>query len=336
MSQPQRVEITTTSILKVFGVVLGLFFLWFIRDILALLFVTAIIVAALGPTVRTLESYGIPRAGGVLLIYLGAFIVVAGLVSLIVPPLITQLVEFAETSPAIVRQITPLYQLFPASSIQQVINTLNSALGSFTQGIFAATAQIFGGAVSAITVLVLSFYMLVDAQKTREHLIVLVPSRYARSVSEIVSRTGEKLGSWLRGQLLLSVIIGTITFIGLTIIQVPFALTLGVTAGLLEIIPLIGPTIAAVIAVLVAYAASSWQVALAVLIFFIVLQQAENHILVPKVMQSAVGLSPIIVIIALAIGGRLAGMTGAILAVPLAATISVLIQELPRLRHRQS
>lgn len=336
MASPQRVEISTVSYLKFVGVLLGVAFLWFIRDILALLFIVLIIVAALGPTVRTMEKNGVPRVLGVSLIYIAAFLVLAGIFSMIVPPLINQIRALAQNFPSLVSQVAPLYEILIESNAVDALNKLSNQLGSVTQSVFTATSNIFGGAFAAITVLVISFYMLVDARQNRDSLVVLVPARYLKQVTDIVSRAGDKLGSWLRGQLILSVVITIITLIGLLLLGVPFALTLAVLAGLLEIVPFIGPIIAGIVAVAVAYMAGSWQLALAVFVFYILLQQLENHFLVPKIMSNAVGLSPVVVIIALAVGSKLAGVVGAILAVPLVATLSVIAHELPQFRRRSS
>ena len=332
----QRIEISTLTIVKFFLVPLALWLFWFLKDIAALLFLVLIIVAALSPSIQLLEKQGIPRIGAVTLLYALGVLIAIGLFSLIIPPLIEQIRIFILDFPSIVARVSPLYQLLSASNTQQLLNSLSSGLSNITQSVFTATLKVFGGAVSAGTVVVLSFYLLVDAKKTSDSLIVLVPQDYRRAVIDIMRQTGEKLGQWLRGQLLLSALMGTIVFIGLLVLRVKFALTLGVLAGLLEVIPFLGPVIAALVAVFVAYASGTWQIALVVLAFYTILQQVENHVMVPKIMEGAVGLSPILVVIALAVGARLGGMTGAILAIPLAATISVVVRDIQKLRIRRA
>ena len=335
-SQTQRVELSTFTIAKFFLVPLVLWLIWYLRDILALLFLVMIIVASLTPPIRFLEKQGIPKLGAVTLLYSIGVLILIGLFSLIIPPLVEQVRLFVIEFPLIVERVTPLYRLITESNAQQILNSLSSSLSNLTQGVLTATVAVFGGAISAMTVLVLSFYLLVDAEKTKESLLALVPVEYRKTVVDIVVQTGEKLGSWLRGQLILSLLIGLISFLGLLVLQVKFALTLGVLAGMLEIIPFLGPIIAALAAVFVAYASGSWQIALVVLVFYIILQQVESHVLVPKIMESAVGLSPIVVVIALAIGAKLGGITGAVLAVPLAATASVVARDLHKFRLRRT
>lgn len=333
MSQSQKIEISTGSILRVVAVVLGLYFLWNILDVLALLFVALILVAALAPSVDRMADQGVPRAGGVLVIYVVLTVLVGFLISLIIPPLVEQLTTLAVQFPQLVQSAAPLRQFVTETNADQLIATISTELSQFTQGVFATAARVFGGAVSALTVLALTFYLLVDIKKARESLIVLLPPDYVKPVTNLIDRVGSKLGSWLRGQATLSVAIAVISYIGFLILSVPYALTLAVIAGILEIVPVIGPIVAGLIAIIVAYAGGSWQLALAVLVLAVIIQQLENHILVPKIMEQAVGLPPIIVIIALAIGAKLGGTAGAILAVPAAATLSVLIQEWPRLRR---
>ncbi len=328
----QRIDISTFTIAKFFLVPIMLWLAWMLRDILALLFLVLIIVAALVPAIRYLETQGVPRTGAVALLYATGVLFLIVLFSMIVPPLIVQVRAFVIDFPSIVSKVNPLYQLLVQNNGQQILNSLSSSLGNVTEGVFAATVSFFGGAAALVTALVLSFYLLVDARKASDSLLPLVPQAHREFVIELMQQTGEKLGAWLRGQLILSLIIGTIVFLGLSVLHVQFSLTLGVLAGLLEIIPFVGPVAAAFAAIFVAYASGTWQLALVVAAFYLVVQQLEGHILVPKVMESAVGLSPVIVVIALAIGAKLGGITGAILAVPAAAALSVVIRDVQKLR----
>ncbi len=332
MNQTQRIEITTISILKVFGVMLAIFFLWKILNILGLLFVVAIVVAALDPAVAGLQRSGLPRGVAVSLIYLGLFFILAFIFSLLLPPLVDQLSALTVTFPTLIARVTPLYQVIVDSNAQDLLSTISAELSAFTQGIFAATARLFGGAAAFISVLVLSFYILLDVGQARLSFIPLIPAGKVKPVVATLEKVSATLGSWLRGQLFLSVIITLVTYVGLLMLGVPYALTLAVLAGVLEIIPYLGPILAGIVALVVAYASGSWQLAAGVLIFYAALQQLENHFLVPKIMQSAVGLSPVTIIIALAIGGQLAGITGAIIAVPLTAVLTILAAEWPKLQ----
>lgn len=332
MSNLQKVEISTLSILKFFGVILGLFFLWTIRDIFTLLLVVLIVVAALNPLVKWMMNQQIPRTVAVTVIYLVLFAVITLAFTLILSPLVKEISNLVDRFPEIVSSISPAFaELVNTGSIANVLRDYASELANITQGVFAAITQIFGGAITGITVAALSFYILVDMKTSRDALVVMTPKDYVEPAIKILNKIGDKIGAWVRGQVVLSFVIGVTSYIALLIINVPFALTLAVVAAILEIIPVVGPIIAGVIALVFAYGAGSWQMALAVAIFYVILQQIENAILVPKIMQKAVGLSPVIIIIALAVGGKLAGVSGAILAVPIATAVSVLVQDIPKL-----
>lgn len=192
--------------------------------------------------------------------------------------------------------------------------------------IFSATAGIFGGIVSLLIVIVLSFYLLLDRQAFKNSFFAVVPSGKREDVAEIVRKIAIKVGDWLRSQMLLGLIIGTINLIGLLIIGVPYALSLAIIAAVLEIVPVIGPIISGAIAVLVALTVSPLT-ALIVLILYIVVQQLQNHVFVPQIMKRALGLSPVVVIVAIVIGAKLLGTVGALLSIPIAAVVLVIAQD---------
>jgi predicted PurR-regulated permease PerM len=183
--------------------------------------------------------------------------------------------------------------------------------------------------VAAIfTIFILTFYLLLDEKNVKNFISNILPSEYQEQIIAVINKIAVKVGSWFRGQVFLGLIIFVIDYIGLTILHVPYALILAIIAGLLELIPTVGPFIAGLIAAFVALTISPW-LALLVICLFLAVQFVENIIIVPKVMQKAVGISPVVILIALLIGGKLMGVIGAILAIPLAASLSVVILEWP-------
>jgi len=177
-----------------------------------------------------------------------------------------------------------------------------------------------------LTVVVLTVYLLLDQRFFRNLSNVIIPEDKRDEVAIITEKVATKVGAWLKGQLFLSLIIGSLSFVGLWIIGVPYALTLAVISGLLEIIPVLGPIIAGIVAALVALTVSPLA-ALFVIAFYFILQQLENNIIVPKIMQKAVGLPPAVIIIAILIGGSVLGILGALLAVPVSGILYVLVKE---------
>jgi predicted PurR-regulated permease PerM len=190
-------------------------------------------------------------------------------------------------------------------------------------------ANIFGGFLDFITILVFTFYLVIERDFVHRTLVLFVPEKNKARIRSVMYKVEERLGAWLRGQLTLMFIIGVVTYIGLSLIGMPFALPLALIAGFLEIVPIIGPIISAIPALLVGIAISPIQ-AITVLFLYILIQQLENSVVVPRVMKQAVGLDSLVVIIALMIGGRLAGPMGSLLSVPATAVLSILYHEWKR------
>jgi predicted PurR-regulated permease PerM len=201
-----------------------------------------------------------------------------------------------------------------------------------TDYIGAATGvafRVFGAVVSAITVLILSLYMLLEGPAIKEGFLGLFPRRHHRQLETVLQHVGLKFGGWLRGQLLLGLILGVAAGVGTWILGLPYPFLLGVAAGVTELIPLIGPVLGAVPAVLVALFGPPWRL-VAVIVFYTAIQQTEGNYLVPRVMKHAVGLSPLLTIIAIMVGANLMGILGALLAVPVAAALQVVLGEVLR------
>ncbi|PIR28067.1 hypothetical protein COV39_01045 [Candidatus Berkelbacteria bacterium CG11_big_fil_rev_8_21_14_0_20_40_23] len=330
------VDISWVSILKVITALLAVWLVWSVQDIIILFFIVLVLVAALSPVVD-FWSKKINRALATSLVYLLilACLVLIGFV--IIPPVATQVRSLSYDLPYLSKQIFPVFGAWRdvIDFSTQSLTSLASQLQTVSSSIYSTTVGFIGGVVGVFTVLVLTFYLLLEEQGAKNFLHKYLPIQNRETYIEIMQKVGLKMGAWMRGQLFLALVVGVIDFAGLIIIGVPYALTLAVWAGLTEIIPYIGPVLGAIPAIIIALTISPIQ-GLLVLIFFIVVQQVESNFLVPKIMQKAVGLSPVIIILVLLIGGKLAGILGIILAVPVAATIGVFVQELPKLKNTQT
>jgi len=197
-----------------------------------------------------------------------------------------------------------------------------------------AVANVAGGIFGIVTILILTFYILIESANLRQSALRLFPRARRARVDAAAREVTEKVSAWLGGQLLLAFIIGASSAIGLWAIGIPFFYVLALLSAVGEMIPVVGPIISAVPALAVASTVSLEKV-LFVLIFFVLQQQLENHILVPKIMSRQVGVSAVTVIASLLIGGSLAGIVGAILAVPTAAIVQVVLGELLREDERR-
>ena len=328
MDKRVKIDISITSILKIIAVLILSYLLFLTRDILALLFVTIIIVSALSPVIEYLEKHLKYRSLAVILVFVAIILLIAGIIYAIIPPLVIQSKQLAQNMPAYINRFEPVYNTAKdyIPNLQQSLDKVSSGLAQASGNIFAATAGIFGGIISFVTVIVLSFYLLVDKKAFRESFFSLMPINKKDDVSEIVRKIASKVGDWLRGQMLLGLIVGIIDLIGLLIIGVPFALTLALISAMLEIVPVMGPIIAGGLAAIIALTTSPLK-ALLVVILYVVVQQLENNILVPQIMKKAVGLSPVVIIVAIATGFKLYGVTGALLALPIAGVAMVIAQD---------
>jgi predicted PurR-regulated permease PerM len=321
------------------GLALTVFLSWalyLVRNALLLIYISTLIAIGLSPIVTTIQrrrgarAPRLPRWAAILIIYVGIIGVVVGVALVLVPPLAEQAQELWTALPGMIQRGQQWLmergllgrQLTIREAVEQTpVNT--DAVGA----VFSAIGAVLGGVLGVLTVLIVTFYLLVDAHNIlRTFLRLFAPSDRPR-VHEACRRVATKVSAWLGGQLLLAAIIGSTAALGLWLMGVPYFYVLALVAGVGEMIPVVGPLLAAIPAILVALTVSP-ALALGVAIFYVVQQQFENHILVPKVMERQVGVSATIVIVALLLGASLLGVVGAILAVPTAAILQVIFEEL--------
>ena len=327
-------DISIHGIIKIILVLLALWFLFIIRDIIAIVFGSIIIASALNPVVDRLSANGIPRPITIALAYL---IIIGGLgatVYFIIPPMIDQLRQLAERLPTYFDSFTAIIdnlrnfggQSNVTDNATQNFDAITNFLNNLSTNIFDTTKGFIGGFTAMLTVFILTLYLLLDEDGIKKFFVALLPIKQKTQIQNITHKVGMGLGAWLRGQLLLGLIIGIVAYIGLTLLDVPYALTLAILAGILELIPVIGPIISAIPAILIALSISP-SLALAVAIFYILIQEVENKLLVPKVMQKTVGLHPVTIIVVLLIGAKLMGVLGILLAVPVTTMVYIVLKE---------
>jgi predicted PurR-regulated permease PerM len=337
MKQHETFDISTASVIRVIIVLLAIGFLYFIRDIIAIVFVAIIVAAALSPIVDRLTKWRVPRTVSIILIYLLVLGVLGSIVYFILPPMITQLKQLANNLPVYFTTFTDLLKNLREGSLagllstsQNTLNSLSSFLGQIANNLFTTTVGFFSGAAALVMMFILTLYFLLDENGIKKFIVSLFPIRQKGQLIVIANKMGVKLGGWLRGQIVLGIVVGVVVYIGMLVIRMPYALTLGILAGALEIVPVMGPIIAAIPAILIAFTISPGT-ALVVTIFYILVQELENKLLVPKIMQYTVGLNPVTTIIIILIGAKLMGILGILLAVPVASVIYVILEEWPRL-----
>jgi len=320
-------EISVWSVAKIILFLVGLWLLYLIRDVLIVLLVVAIISIALEPYVNKLEKDKVPRAVSVIVLYLALLAIIGLAIYFIIPPVAAQIKELTINLPYYTSKATEI-NLGNTHAISTLLDSLSSRLSDLAGGVLSTIISVFGGIVYAITIFALTFYVLIDSERLRKGLASLIPYDKKDRLYATINKVSIKLGDWLRGQLILMLLIGAVDGGILAVLGIQYALTLGLMGGLLEIIPVIGPIISGVTAVLIAFISGApiWKIVV-IIIAYIAVEQLEGNLLAPKVMSKVIGLSPIYVIIAILIGNRLLGIGGAMLAVPVAAGIQVFFNE---------
>jgi predicted PurR-regulated permease PerM len=332
-----NLEISTNTIVKVLIILFLIWFLYLIKDVVVILFVSLILVSILEPAVDWLKLKGIPKILGVVMIYLVLVAFLALIIGLIIPPIGAQIDQLSESFPVYWSQISTDFSI-TASFLDKygIYQSLKSAFQSLnfsqaTSGIFSRLQDFVLGLVSFLVILVITFYMLVQENAMKRVLKSIVPVKYLPYAYQVFSRIQKKLGGWLRGELLLAFAIFLVVYIGLLVIglffgTVKYALILAILAGLFEFVPYLGPIFSGLIAVFLTFFQSPIK-ALFVLILFILVHPLENHIIVPQVMKKTIGLNPIISIVALLVGAQVGGFLGVILAIPIVTALSVFVQD---------
>jgi predicted PurR-regulated permease PerM len=317
--------------------------LYQVRTVVMLVYVSALLAIGLAPIVRAVERQKIlpvgtrrfPRWLAILTLYMTLLITLVGLGFAVVPPLVkqgqalwTRLPDlFARGQQFLVERGLIDHELTMSEALQKAPTGVLGAGGDAVTTVVGAVFGLAGGVFGVVTILILTFYMLVESDTIFRRFVRLFPVEQRLRVATVSSDISVKVSAWLGGQLLLGAIIGTTATIGLWLLGVPYFFVLGLLAGVGELIPMVGPILSAIPAIVVALTVSPGM-ALGVGAFFLAQQQFENHLLVPKLMERQVGVSAVTVIIALLVGGSLLGIVGALLAVPTAAVLQVIFDEL--------
>lgn len=329
----QNHSISFASILKVVAVLLGIYFLYFIRDLVFILFLALILAALIKPVSDWFKKHKMPAGLGVALIYL---ILIGGLVSMFIillpslidetKDLVSKLGDYWKSAGAGFDKLQAQSELFVqfGDKLKSLAATGNPS--TILTQVFQTARGLVGGLVSGVLVLVIAFYLVNEEDGIKKMARgVIPPQHYGMSV-DLAVKIQQKVGAWLKGQLTLMLIVGMMSYVGLLLLHVPNALVLGFIAGLTEMVPYIGPILGAIPAVLIAFGISPLKVLL-VIILHSIIQQIENHLLVPKVMQKTIGINPVISILAIATGFKLAGVIGAMVSLPVVAATEVVLRE---------
>jgi len=317
----KKVEISHKTIIFTALFLIFLWVLFQIREVILIFFIALLIMTILNPLVTRLSRIKIPRSISIILIYLLIFALFVVAIVGLIPPLVEQTTSFANGLPKYLQNLG-LSRLLSEQIIEQAV----SQIGSLPSYAIRVGLTIFSNVLSVIMVLFFAFYLLLSRDKIDVQLSSIFGESRKEKIGKLLDTLEVRLGGWARGEMILMLFIGLTNFIGLTLLGIPFALPLAILAGLLEIVPNIGPIIAAIPAVVIGLSISPLTgIATVALVFLI--QQLENYVLVPKIMEKSVGVSPIITLLCLAIGLRIAGVIGILIAVPVFISLQVVVKD---------
>lgn len=307
-------SLTYGSIFRVIFVLAGIWVLYNILDVVAILFFGVILSSTIAPGVDMLKKEGVPRILGTLLIYLCIIIGFSFVIYIIVPETIVQLSHLNGQLPGLLGRYLGSS---PALS-QEILANIRGTITDSTLGIGTWLVGLVGGLGNVIFVFIISFYLTVEDHAIKDSLRVTLPVSSQEYALDLIHRSQNTLSSWLKSQLLLMLMVGILMYIGLSIVGVPFKLVLAIVAGLFEIIPIAGPIMASIPAILFSVQVSP-QAALLTLAICVAVQQLETHVLTPLVVKHTLAINPILVLLAIFVGFKLGGIIGVLASIPLLA-----------------
>lgn len=333
-----NISISSGTIIRTMLIGFCFYLAYILRDILLVVLTAVTITASIEPINKILIKRKIPRTLSVIIIFLGMAVLISGAFYFFLPTFIADVLSVLESLPKYIdttNLLSPLSETsfgtsLPNLSIQNIMNSLSLTFSSVTGGLFTTISGFFGGIISFILIVVLSFYLSVQNDGVGNFLRIITPDYYEDYILDLWRRSEKKIGLWLQGQLLLGLIVGILTYLGLSILGVKSALFLALIAAVLELIPVFGIILAIVPAFAIALADGGVTLAFMVLGLYVIIQQFENHLIYPLVVRKIVGIPPILVILTLIIGLKLAGFIGVILSVPVAAVLIEILNDIEK------
>lgn len=357
MDGPSRdinINIKSGTIFKGILLVLLFFFLYFIRDLVLVVLASVVIASAIEPFTVWFGKHRLSRLPAVILMYLGMAGVIVGIFYFFLPPLLNDTSNFLASAPNFFDSVSiwdPLQQdtasnpkqvvqslsadlsqskqvvsnFSSGESISQIIADVRTSISSLSQGFLGTLSLVFGGLLSSILIIVLSFYLAVQEDGVGTFLEFVIPDKHEKYIIGLWKRVQVKIGLWMQGQLILALVVGLLVYLVLAIfgqsLHVGNPLLLAFLAAVFEIIPLFGPILSAIPAVAASYSDGTVTTAIIVIGIYLIIHQLENNLIYPLVVKKIIGVPPILVILALIVGFKLAGFLGVVLSVPLAATL---------------
>jgi predicted PurR-regulated permease PerM len=319
----KKIEISHKTIIFTVLFLLSLVLLWNIRSLVILLFVSFVFMIALNPAVTRLEKFKIPRPVSILLLYLIILAFISFAVAGIVPIFVEQSAALIESLPETLQN----FKIFGNNAID--LSSQFKILETIPANVAKTAVGFVANILSAFVVFFLTFYILLEKKNFPKYGLNFFGEKGKDKFLKIIDLLENRLGHWVNAQFFLMIIIGVLSYIGFLVLGLKYAVPLAILAGLLEIVPAIGPTLTTIVAAIVGFSISPLIGSLTI-VWGIIVQQLENNIIVPKIMKRQIGFNPLITILLIATGAKLAGVIGAVLAVPLYLTVESIIKVLTK------
>lgn len=338
-SRDINVHITSASTLTALLFILLVALLWYLMDVVLIVITAVVIASAMEPAVRFFMRRGLHRILAVIAIYAVVAAIFFGTLIFFVPPILNDAANFIAKLPETIQSLNitdvtggllPWGRVGQDISSAELLRGVSSTLAETTGGVFTTLSAFFGGITSFVLIVVFSFYFSVQETGVDDFLRVVTPTAKQAYVLNLWKRSQEKIGKWMQGQVVLGIIVGVLLYLGLMILGVPNALLLAVLAAVFELIPVFGQFLAAIPALAVAFADGGFTALFLVGGLYVVVQQFEAHLIYPVVVKKVVGVPPLLVILALIVGAKLAGFLGILLSVPIAAAIQEFVTDIDK------
>ena len=336
MEVRHSVSVSTGTMFRVLIIAAFAYAVWQLSTLVLLLLSAIVIASAAEPGVVALMKYKAPRPLAVVAIYAGVLALLGALVWFFVPPTLSEASAALTLLPQYLAQAqsigVPFLQGANASDLLQNTLSLQNAFSDTGAGVIGFISSLFGGAFYFILTIVVSIYFSLQETGVDDFLRIVTPAEHREYVQNLWKRSHRKIGLWMQGQLLLSVIITVLLYLLLSLVGVPYALLLAIFAGVMELIPVFGSFVAAVPGILAVLVTGDLTLVAIVAGIYLIVNQFQAHLIYPLVVKKIVGVPPILVIIALLAGGQLAGLPGVLLAVPIAACVQEFVNDLQKRR----
>lgn len=342
MKENIQISISSGTIIKILSWIVVFMGLFYVSDFVIALLVAVVLASAVEMPVKTMAKWGIPRAFSVVIIFLTLVVFVAVIALVFLPPMADDIARFIKTLPQILDSVRifgkdmgfkdlslAISELSRDISKGQILTILKNAVFG-TSGFFATTSVVIQSAINFILTFVLAFYLALEERGVQKFLRLIVPKKHEEYVEDLWMRSQKKIGLWMQGQLLLSLFVSLLVYVPTLLLGIPYASLLAVLAFVGELIPMVGLTLAMIPALFLAWTHGGVHLLWITGIIYFIISQLESHVLYPKVMSKMVGVPSVVVIIAIVVGAKVAGIWGVLLAVPLAAIFMELATDLEK------